>query len=42
LPTDNGKVLRIRKGMTPEPVHLKLYRLLKVPQEIMHPIKTWS
>ena len=42
LPTDNGKVLRIRKGMTPEPAHLELYRLLKVPQEIMHPIKTWS
>src|SRR6202453_4876953 len=42
LPTDNGKVLRIRKGMTPEPAHLELYRLLKVPQEIMHPIKSWS
>ena len=42
LPTDNGKVLRIRKGMTPEPAHLELYRLLKVPQEIMHPIKNWS
>lgn len=42
LPTDRGKVLRIRKGMTPEPAHLELYRLLKVPQEIMHAIKTWS
>jgi transposase len=42
LPTDNGKVLRIRKGMTPEPVHVELYRLLKVPHEIMHPIKTWN
>jgi transposase len=42
LPTDQGKVLRIRKGMTPEPTHVELYRLLKVPQEIMHPIKTWS
>jgi transposase len=42
LPTDQGKVLRIRKGMTPEPAHLELYRLLNVPQEIMHPIKTWS
>jgi transposase len=42
LPTDNGKVLRIRKGMTPEPAHVELYRLLNVPQEIMHPIKTWS
>ena len=42
LPTDRGKVLRIRKGMTPEPGHLELYRLLNVPQEIMHPFKTWS
>jgi transposase len=42
LPTDQGKVLRIRKGMTPDPAHLELYRLLKVPQEIMHPVKTWS
>jgi transposase len=42
LPTDQGKVLRIRKGMTPEPAHLELYRLLNVPQEIMHPIKTWD
>jgi transposase len=42
LPTDQDKVLRIRKGMTPDPAHLELYRLLKVPQEIMHPIKTWS
>ena len=42
LPTDGGKLLRIRKGMTPEPMHLELYRLLGVPPEIMHPIKTWS
>jgi transposase len=42
LPTDRGKLLRIRKGMTPEPMHLELYRLLGVPSEIMHPIKTWS
>ena len=42
LPTDRGKVLRIRKGMTPEPEHVELYRLLDVPQDIMHPIKTWK
>jgi transposase len=42
LPTDRGKFLRIRTGMTPEPEHLELYRLLNVPQEIMRPIKTWS
>ena len=42
LPTDGGKTLRIRKGMTPEPEHLELYRLLGVPPEIMQPIKSWS
>jgi hypothetical protein len=42
LPTDGGKLLRIRKGMSPEPEHLELYRLLAIPSEIMQPIKTWS
>jgi transposase len=42
LPTDGGKLLRIRKGLTPEPKHLELYQLLDVPSEIMQPIKTWS
>jgi transposase len=42
LPTDDGRVLRIRKGMTPDPKHLELYDLLGVPAQVMHPIKTWS
>jgi transposase len=42
LPTDTGAVLRIRKGSTPEPEHLELYRLLKVPAEVMKPKKTWT
>jgi transposase len=42
LPTDGGKLLRIRKGMTPEPKHLELYQRLGVSSEIMHPIKVWS
>jgi transposase len=42
LPTDKGRLLRIRKGMTPDPRHLELYRLLDVPTEVMKPIKTWS
>jgi transposase len=42
LPTDGGTLLRIRKGMTPEPKHLELYKRLGVPSEIMQPIKTWS
>jgi transposase len=42
LPTDGGKALHIRKGTTPEPEQLELYRLLDIPAEIMQPIKTWS
>jgi transposase len=42
LPTDGGKVLRIRKGTTPEPDQLEVYRLLNIPAEVMQPIKTWS
>jgi hypothetical protein len=42
LPTDQGKFLRIRKGKTPEPEQPDLYRLLNIPPDVKHPIKTWS
>jgi transposase len=42
LPTDGGRVLRIRKGTTPEPEQVELYRLLNIPAEVMQPIRTWS
>jgi transposase len=42
LPTDGGRVLRIRKGTTPEPEQVELYRLMKIPTEVMQPIKTWE
>src|SRR5262249_15274862 len=42
LPTDGGRVLRIRKGTTPEPEQLELDRWLNIPAEAMQPIKTWS
>ena len=41
LPTRAGKVLRIRKGGTPEPIHRQIYRTLKIPMEVMKPIRTW-
>jgi transposase len=41
LPTDRGRILKIRKGTTPEPEHQELYRLLKVPEEIIRPQRTW-
>jgi len=42
LPTDGGKTLSIRKGTTPEPEQVELYRVLNIPAEVMQPIKTWS
>lgn len=42
LPTDGGQVLSIRKGTTPEPEQLELYRLLNIAVEVMQPIRTWS
>jgi len=41
LPTSNGMVLRIRKGGTPEPEQRKIYEILKIPSQVMKPIKTW-
>jgi transposase len=41
LPTSNGMVLRIRKGGVPEPDQKKIYEILKVPCQVMKPIKTW-
>jgi transposase len=42
LPTEGGQALRIRKGTTPEPEQVELYRLLKIPTEVMQPIKVWQ
>lgn len=41
LPTDSGAVLRIRKGSIPEAEHKEIYRLLKLPSEIMPVQRTW-
>ena len=41
LPTQNGVVLRIRKGSTPEPQHRDIYKVLGIPSEVMKPVKTW-
>jgi transposase len=42
LPATNGQTLRIRKGSTPEAIHREIYRVLKIPQEVMKPVKTWA
>jgi transposase len=41
LPTKEGKVLKIRKGTTPEPMHREIYVTLQIPAEVMKPVKTW-
>jgi len=41
LPTTDGRVLKIRKPTTPEPLHRKIYSTLGIPKEIMKPIKSW-
>ena len=41
LPTSNGMVLKVRKGGTPEPEQRKIYEILKIPSQVIKPIKTW-
>jgi transposase len=42
LPTTDGRVLRIRKGTAPEPIHREIYSTLKIPLEVMKPVKSWQ
>lgn len=41
LPTGDGRALKIRKGTTPEPVHRDIYSTLKIPTEVIRPVRTW-
>jgi transposase len=41
LPTWEGKVLKIRRGTTPEPIHREIYATLRIPAEVMKPLQTW-
>ncbi len=42
LPTTNGRILKIRKGTVPEPLHREIYATLKIPAQVMKPVKTWQ
>jgi transposase len=42
LPTPDGRRLKIRKATTPEPVHRDIYATLRIPVEVMKPVKTWD
>jgi len=41
LPTTDGRTLKIRKATTPEPSHREIYATLRIPAEVMKPVKTW-
>ena len=41
LPTTDGRIMKIRKGTVPEPVHREIYTTLKIPLEVMKPVKSW-
>ena len=36
------RVLKIRKPTTPEPLHREIYTTLRIPQEVVKPIKMWE
>ena len=42
LPTAEGPTLRLRKGTTPDTVQRKIYEILRIPNEVMRPVKTWQ
>jgi len=42
LPTTGGRVLTVRKATTPEPVHREIYATLRIPAEVMKPVKAWQ
>jgi len=41
LPTTDGRVCRIRKATVPEPIHREIYATLRIPAEVLTPVKTW-
>jgi transposase len=42
LRTESGGTLRIRKGTTPEGPHRLIYETLKIPMEVMAPVRSWT
>jgi len=39
---EHGRILKIRKATTPEPEHRQIYATLRIPAEVLQPIKTWN
>lgn len=41
FPTKSGKTLKIRNSTKPEGVHSSIYKLLRIPENVMQPRRTW-
>ncbi|MDI7267958.1 MAG: hypothetical protein QME96_08180, partial [Myxococcota bacterium] len=41
LPTSSGEILKIRKCGNPDPTHRDIYRTLRIPEQVMKPVRTW-
>ena len=41
LPTTSNEILKIRRGLNPEPKHLEIYKNLGITSMVVKPIKTW-
>jgi hypothetical protein len=42
LPTKSGQTLRIRKASTPEKGVAELYKLLRLPDQVIKPVSNWT
>lgn len=42
LPATDGRSLRIRKTSTPDAIHREIYDALRIPWEVIKPVKTWA
>lgn len=42
LPATDGRVLRIRRSSMPEESHRAIYETLRIPSEVIKPVKTWA
>ena len=38
---EHGRLLHVRKATVPEPEHRQIYATLRIPEEVMQPVKTW-
>jgi transposase len=42
IPIADGRLLCLRRDTRPEPIHCDIYRVLRIPERIVSPIKKWT